>query len=201
MPIKHQLVGLSLLALTSILGAAAQAATFNVLAQANSSTGGIGAATVTLVAGESYSVSVNPSDIWSAGPLPRWSNADGLITTLIATGTDESGEAAGTVIGVDTPLWTQDGLTAPFGALVGRIGVGSFFVIGTSFSGTATTSGVLQLFYWDLNNEDNTDAIAANITTSEVGGVPLPGALPLFATGLGAIGLLTWRRKRNAVAA
>ena len=26
---------------------------------------------------------------------------------------------------------------------------------------------------------------------------PLPGALPLFATGLGALGLLGWRRKRK----
>jgi hypothetical protein len=28
---------------------------------------------------------------------------------------------------------------------------------------------------------------------------PLPGALPLFATGLGALGLLGWRRKRKTV--
>jgi hypothetical protein len=28
--------------------------------------------------------------------------------------------------------------------------------------------------------------------------VPLPAALPLFATGLGALGLLAWRRKRKA---
>jgi hypothetical protein len=28
---------------------------------------------------------------------------------------------------------------------------------------------------------------------------PLPGALPLFATGLGALGLLGWRRKKKAV--
>jgi hypothetical protein len=31
--------------------------------------------------------------------------------------------------------------------------------------------------------------------------VPLPAALPLFATGLGALGLLGWRRKRKAAAA
>jgi hypothetical protein len=30
---------------------------------------------------------------------------------------------------------------------------------------------------------------------------PLPAALPLFATGLGAVGLLGWRRKRKAAAA
>jgi hypothetical protein len=30
---------------------------------------------------------------------------------------------------------------------------------------------------------------------------PLPATLPLFATGLGALGLLGWRRKRKAQAA
>jgi len=34
-----------------------------------------------------------------------------------------------------------------------------------------------------------------------IGEAPLPAALPLFATGLGALGLLSWRRKRKAVAA
>jgi hypothetical protein len=36
---------------------------------------------------------------------------------------------------------------------------------------------------------------------SDVEPAPLPAALPLFATGLGAIGLLGWRRKRKAAAA
>jgi hypothetical protein len=38
-------------------------------------------------------------------------------------------------------------------------------------------------------------------TTPGVPQVPLPGALPLFATGLGALGLLGWRRKRKNAAA
>jgi hypothetical protein len=41
----------------------------------------------------------------------------------------------------------------------------------------------------------STDTITAQLAT------PLPAALPLFATGLGAMGLLGWRRKRKALAA
>jgi hypothetical protein len=44
---------------------------------------------------------------------------------------------------------------------------------------------------------------AGNATFAAVGGVPavpIPGALPLFATGLGALGLLGWRRKWKAAA-
>jgi hypothetical protein len=37
--------------------------------------------------------------------------------------------------------------------------------------------------------------------TSQGGETPLPGALPLFATGLGALGLFGWRRKRKRAAA
>jgi hypothetical protein len=34
----------------------------------------------------------------------------------------------------------------------------------------------------------------------EVGATPLPAALPLFATGIGGLGLLGWRRKRKVLA-
>jgi hypothetical protein len=36
--------------------------------------------------------------------------------------------------------------------------------------------------------------------TSSAGATPLPAALPLFASGLGGLGLLGWRRKRKATA-
>jgi hypothetical protein len=39
-----------------------------------------------------------------------------------------------------------------------------------------------------------------NVSVNEVSATPLPAALPLFAGGLGALGLLNWRRKRKAAA-
>jgi hypothetical protein len=47
------------------------------------------------------------------------------------------------------------------------------------------------------------EALAAFGTGIQDGGfaTPLPAALPLFATGLGGLGLLGWRRKRKAAAA
>ena len=46
-----------------------------------------------------------------------------------------------------------------------------------------------------------TSGFATTIGTSLSSETPLPAALPLFATGLGALGLLGWRRKRKALAA
>jgi hypothetical protein len=48
--------------------------------------------------------------------------------------------------------------------------------------------------YADLS----TEILAA---TSDIGGAPLPAAFSLFATGLGAMGLFGWRRKRKNPAA
>ena len=54
-----------------------------------------------------------------------------------------------------------------------------------------------------LNGDPVTDTSNAldNITVTDLGPVstvPLPGALPLFASGLAGLGLLGWRRKKAA---
>jgi hypothetical protein len=42
--------------------------------------------------------------------------------------------------------------------------------------------------------------IVATINTADITNTPLPAALPLFATGIGGLGFLGWRRKRKAQA-
>lgn len=58
-------------------------------------------------------------------------------------------------------------------------------------------------------NNGNSTCGDCNVLLAAFGGftpgtdlsTPLPGALPLFATGLGALGLVAWRRKRKTAAA
>jgi hypothetical protein len=68
------------------------------------------------------------------------------------------------------------------------------FTINTLVALAADTSG--GAFFWaDVINNNRTPAPTGLIDFSPV---PLPAALPLFATGLGALGLLGWRRKKKA---
>ena len=72
------------------------------------------------------------------------------------------------------------------------------------FSGLALATDTLGLTYGlvgdtltvDFAGGDVSGTAAANFTFSG-SATPLPAALPLFASGLGALGLLGWRRKRK----
>jgi hypothetical protein len=82
--------------------------------------------------------------------------------------------------------------------------------IGT-FQVIVPTGGTLILVFQDVPNTGlhqdasysfQVDAFSdAQRAENFSGAVPLPAALPLFATGLGALGLFGWRRKRKAQAA
>ena len=178
----------------------ARAVTVNVFAEANSSSGGTGALTgVFLTAGQAFTVSAGPNDLWSAGAETRLSNADGLVGIRLANGLDDSGQAPGTIIGTDFGTWTQYSFGAPYGSLVGEIGgSGIFFLIGTNFSNTANASGELALYYWDSNSGDNTGSIAVTISASAVPGPIVGAGLPGLVMALG--GLIAWRRRRMAAA-
>ena len=75
-----------------------------------------------------------------------------------------------------------------------------------NFSGIAfsTAAGNWNIFYSDFESSDRLFINDGSLVTSgvftvseQVAQTPIPGTLPLFATGLGALGLITYRRKRK----
>jgi len=72
----------------------------------------------------------------------------------------------------------------------------SFYVIFSALSGSYEILQAIEAggFY------DSTSVYDRAPTLSAIAATPLPAALPLFATGLGALGLLGWRRKRKNAA-
>ena len=170
------------------LAGGAQATAYVVDAKGNSSSGGVGAATISLTSGQNFHVAVASTDLWNAGSLPRWANADGLVNDLFATGSDDSGYAAGVQIGAHFVNWTQGGLTAPYDSLVGKIG-SVYRFLGTNFSGPAWDTGTLSLYFWDENNGDNTQFITAKITTDIGTSLPEPVTWVLMIAGFGLVGL------------
>ncbi len=68
-----------------------------------------------------------------------------------------------------------------------------------TFSVTATGSDTLTFSSFDVPSALALDSVT--VTSTSVSTTPLPAALPLFASGLGAMGLFGWRRKRKASAA
>lgn len=167
-------------ATTLACAGAAGAATVTVDSVANSSNLNAGAATgLFLAAGQGFTVTADPTDTWSLGAndpgCTREANADGLTACF--------------------GNYSQGGLSALYGTLVGSIGAaGQLFAIGTDFAGLAGLSGELFLYNFDSYEGDNAGSIAATVAAAPVplpaGGVLLLGAF----AGLGAL-----RRSRKAV--
>ncbi len=159
----------------------AQATVVDVFARANSSTGGSGAVTgVNVAIGDRLVMVTDPNDCWSAGAPPRDSNANGLTAGNPCPN------------GGIFPDWTQAGVSAPFGSLMGKIGAGNFFFVGTDFDQVMAEAGALLLYYWDSNAGDNTEFVSVDISLNP--DLPAPGALGLIGLGLG---FLLYRRRKS----
>ncbi len=72
-----------------------------------------------------------------------------------------------------------------------------------TLGGSADSYDFYYFIYSGPGTAGGNNVMLASISsaTSEGGITPIPGALPLFASGLGALGLLGWRRKRKPVSA
>jgi hypothetical protein len=166
--ISRAVLGAALLAVSGL--AAANATDFTVYAVGNSVAGGSALDTgITLTSGESLTITA--SGTWANDP---------------DTGTYDSGPD-----GHSNSSYTDgaSGQTFDIGSLVGKIGSGSYFLIGSSFTGTANAAGALDLFYWDSDAYNNSGSVTAAVTA-----VPEPANLALMGLALGAFAL-TRRRK------
>ena len=69
------------------------------------------------------------------------------------------------------------------------LGTSTSTYLSTTFASLGVTPGT-YIWTWGTGADQR--------FTLQIGETPLPAALPLFASGLGALGLLGWRRKRKA---
>ncbi len=178
-------------AATVFSAAPASAAHVVVSAFANSTSGGAAAVTgLTFAAGQRFRITSNINDLWSAGALPRFSDANGLVADRFATSADDSGQAPGTLIGVNFGPYEQGNLRAPFGSLVAVLGGGRFQLLGAN--GVFTSQGgPLNLGYFDSNNGDNFGEIRFGISA-----VPEASTWAMMIAGFGMVGAgMRGRRK------
>lgn len=126
--------------------------------------------------GDGFTVSAELNDMWFlGGSTTTYTNADGL---------------------QDYPNYPQNNLSTAYGMLVGRIGEGDFFEIGTRFVGVAQNAGQLILYNWDSGNSENLDSITATVhyeaaeAFSTVTSVPVPATGWLLVAGLAGFGLI-----------
>ncbi len=184
---KSLFFALALLA-PCVASSATISADFDVKAFDNSYNRGAGTGLATgimLQVGESFQVAVDPLQGWRiAADLPLI-NADGLFV--------------GRTRGFSN--YRSEGFVARYGTLVGRIGTGAIFRIGSSFDGLASVAGELRLYVWDSRTEDNSGSLSVRLTSPlrQPVAMDVPSPVPLPATGLLLMSVLAFMGLRRRV--
>ena len=179
---NNKLISIALVCLAFSASSHAASFTYETNAYANSTGGGtpanpLGGLPLVLTAGEQFTVSTDPNQIWTAADTPGDPNMATLTTN--ANGTT-------------SPSWIfgLPGMgSVEVGALVGNInGIYEFIGAGTN-TFTAWSSGNLTLQFADVNFSDNSGTIVSDVT------VPEPSSVAL--AGLGLLAIFAFRRKAN----
>lgn len=133
---------------------------------------------------QDFSISVDPNDTWYFQDQ-RWGEVDVYGTQVYHRITTES-----------TPIESDilDDLLP--GTLIGQVGSGALFTVGTFYEGVADAAGELLLYFWDINYSDNDGTVLARVTYElpsnenfEFAVNPIPAPFLLLATGLVGLGL------------
>lgn len=150
-------------------------------------------------------------------------NTGGTVTGEIFGLTNNATSAASAVDIYSVPAgYVVYGETLPFNTMTAAnvsISLNSFTVVNDAITDAEFSAGVDQPFpgpdwllmletdnYYDMGSIEvgknglQVQTFNAKFTL-ETATTPLPAALPLFASGFGALGLLGWRRKRKAILA
>jgi LPXTG-motif cell wall-anchored protein len=126
-----------------------------------------------------FSIPLNAAFI-NTSVLPiAFTEADGSISDIVGACLDCSAAGTPAIFFISDPF---EGVpTGPFSATVPETGLPQD--VSSLLSSDGTQFGLSLTFQSDISDPAPT--------------IPLPTALPLFATGLGALGLLGWRRQRR----
>ena len=126
---------------------------------------------------------------WQVNFLPISPIFDTLTVTFLTTGTNPN-QTTDHVLSAPQTVPVTVNLTDTFSSPL------------TAYEGTG--KNFLTVEFDDLaplgNFINSTDGLSGSITYTYTPATPLPAALPLFASGIGGLGLLGWRRKRKAKA-
>jgi hypothetical protein len=123
------------------------------------------------------------------GTPPNFSDSDPAAFTAAYSGTNLNNGTTNSTFQLENTLQTLAALQATYGSdLVNEVALFVDGGYGANGPQSLTVSGIT------INNTTYSSSLAAAAET------PLPAALPLFASGLGALGFVGWRKRRKRAA-